>query len=75
MDRALRRVLAGSGKFVVACSGEDPDTLVGWAASEGGDEFWTYVSKDFRGNGLGRILQASVVEYKSSTSVRSGERE
>lgn len=72
MDAALHRALAGSGKFVVACSSKDPDTLIGWALSEGGHPMWVYVGKDFRHKGVGKLLHGAVAcIIPSSTSVGS----
>lgn len=62
MRRALSR-----GQLIVACSDEDPDTLIGWALAENGDLWWTYVSKDFRQSKLSRSLQQKAKE-KSQVS-------
>lgn len=51
----MRRAL-GRGQLTVACSTEDPDTLVGWALAEEGDLLWMYVSKDFRKTGIAKQL-------------------
>ena len=57
MRRALCR-----GKLVVACSSEDPDTLIGWALAEQGDIWWTYLAKDFRKLKLSHALKIAVLE-------------
>lgn len=57
MRRALSR-----GRLMVACSSEEPDTLVGWALAERNDLWWTYVALDFRKLKLSAALKKAVLD-------------
>jgi GNAT superfamily N-acetyltransferase len=55
------RALLNASRIVVACAEDEPDTLIGWAASIGGVTWFVFVARDARRNGIGARLRLEVV--------------
>lgn len=64
------RALLNASRIVVACAEDDPDTLVGWAASIAGVAWFVFVARDARRNGIGARLRLEVV--RDHNPARSG---
>jgi GNAT superfamily N-acetyltransferase len=66
------RALLNASRIVVACAEDDPDTLVGWAASIAGVAWFVFVARDARRNGIGARLRLEVVRGDDYDPTRSG---
>lgn len=57
-SHVVLNALRPSSRIVVACKADEPGILFGWAATLEGEALYIYVSKMFRGRGIGRALRA-----------------
>lgn len=64
------RALLNTSTIVVACSAEDEETLVGWSAAIGGVPWFTFVTRELRGLGIGAELRKEATQHGIRESAR-----
>lgn len=66
------RGLLNASRIVVACSGADEDTLLGWAAAIGGVPWFVFVTRELRANGIGTKLRLEVMRGRNDSAGERG---